>query len=48
MPMPLLAEQLGLPENELETIMVQLHEAGMIELHPMWPSVKEAWISEAI
>lgn len=48
MPVSLLAEQMRLPEVQLEEILVQLHEAGMIELHPMWPTLREAWISEAI
>lgn len=48
MPVSLLAEQMRLPEVQLEEILVQLHEASMIELHPMWPTLREAWISEAI
>jgi DNA-binding IscR family transcriptional regulator len=48
MPVSLLAEQMRLPETQLEEILVQLHEAGMIELHPMWPTLREAWITEHI
>lgn len=48
MPTTILAKQLRLSEKQLEDILVQLHEAGMIQLHPMWPSIKEAWISESI
>jgi DNA-binding IscR family transcriptional regulator len=48
MPVSLLAEQMRLPQAQLEEILVQLHEAGMIELHPMWPSMREAWITELI
>lgn len=42
----LLAEQLKLPESQLEAILTQLHEAGMIEFHPGWPLVKEASVPE--
>jgi len=48
MPVPLLAEQLRISEEQLENILTQLHEAGMIELHPMWPVVREAYITERI
>lgn len=48
MPVVLLAEQLRISDKQLETILIQLHEVGMIELHPMWPTIKEAWISEQI
>ena len=48
MPIALLAQQLRISEDSVETILVQLHEAGMIELHPMWPTIREAWISEHI
>ncbi len=41
MPVPLLAGQLRISEEKLEGILSQLHEAGMIELHPMWPTIKE-------
>ena len=47
-PVSLLAEQLRMSEEQLETILNQLHEVGMIELHPRWPQVKEAFLSEQI
>jgi DNA-binding IscR family transcriptional regulator len=48
MPVSLLAEQLRISEDQLEVILDQLHEVGMIQFHPMWPSVREAYISEAV
>jgi len=48
MPTSLLAEQLVLSEEQMENILLQLHEAGMIELHPMWPTIREAYITESI
>lgn len=48
MPTILLAEQLRISENQLEEILLQLHDAGMIELHPMWPAIKEAYITGRI
>lgn len=48
MPVPLLAEQLKLSDEKLEIILTQLHEAGMVELHPMWPTIREAYITESI
>jgi DNA-binding IscR family transcriptional regulator len=48
MPTKILAEQLKISEDQLEEMLKQLHDVGMIELHPMWPAVREAYITEYI
>lgn len=48
MPTALLAEQLRISEDQLDILLNQLHEYGLIELHPMWPTIREAYISEYI
>jgi hypothetical protein len=48
MPTALLAEQLKVSEDQLDVLLTQLHDYGMIELHPMWPTIREAYITERI
>ena len=48
MPTALLAEQLKITEEQLAPLLTQLHEYGLIELHPMWPTIREAYITERI
>ena len=48
MPTALLAEQLKVTEEQLAPLLTQLHEYGLIELHPMWPTIREAYITERI
>jgi DNA-binding IscR family transcriptional regulator len=48
MPLALLAEQMKITEDQLQPIMEQLHEFGLVDLHPMWPHLREAYISEGV
>lgn len=47
MPTAIMSEQLKIPEEMLHPVLEQLHEQGLIDLHPMWPHVREAFISNA-
>lgn len=47
-PVSYLTDQLKIEEKEFELILLQLHDAGMIELHPLWPLKREVWIKEQL
>jgi glutaredoxin-related protein len=45
MPVAALAEQMKVPESVVVPVLEQLHEAGYIEFHPMWPTIREFYVS---
>lgn len=45
MPVATLAEQMKVSEDVVIPVLEQLHEAGLIEFHPMWPSIREFFVS---
>ncbi|TXH08201.1 MAG: hypothetical protein E6R04_11570 [Spirochaetes bacterium] len=47
MPLGLLAEQLRVHEEVLVPAIEQLAQEGQLELHPMWPHLRELFISRA-
>jgi hypothetical protein len=47
MPLGLLAEQLRVHEDILAPAIETLAKEGQLELHPMWPHLREFFISQA-
>jgi hypothetical protein len=47
MPVALLAEQLKIHEDMLANAVETLAKEGQLQLHPMWPHLREFYISEA-
>ena len=47
MPLGLLSKQMNLDDVRLTPIMEQLSEAGLVLSHPMWPHIREVFITEA-
>jgi len=47
MPLGLLAEQLRVHEDALAPAIETLAKEGQLELHPMWPHLREFFISQA-
>lgn len=45
MPVATLAEQMKVSEDVVVPVLEQLHEAGLIEFHPMWPTIREFFVS---
>jgi hypothetical protein len=45
MPVATLAEHMKASEDVVIPVLEQLHEAGFIEFHPMWPAIREFFVS---
>lgn len=48
MPVATLAEQMKVSEDVVIPVLENLHELGLIEFHPMWPTMREFFVSNKL